>query len=147
MRRRPPRSTRTYTLFPYPTRFRSPHHGGEQGFLVAIMAVHGGLGDAGAGRDLVHAGAVEALAGKQPAGGVQDRAALLHVLGTTGCGGGLGVGSGHFLGHDTILDYPVCYLYQTDRFIILPSWVSQDRTRAVEGKRVTVRGGLGGGSI
>src|SRR3546814_4476397 len=31
MIRRPPRSTRTYTLFPYPTLFRSPHESAGKG--------------------------------------------------------------------------------------------------------------------
>src|SRR3546814_6606058 len=35
---RPPRSTRTYTLFPYTTRFRSPHRGRGLRHLVSGSA-------------------------------------------------------------------------------------------------------------
>src|SRR3546814_19257912 len=59
MIRRPPRSTRTYTLFPYTTLFRSAHHGhhhagqrlvaaGEADQRVVAVAAHGeldGVGD------------------------------------------------------------------------------------------------------
>src|SRR3546814_12942235 len=40
MIRRPPRSTRTYTLFPYTTLFRSPH---TAGFLVEPIQGEGGI--------------------------------------------------------------------------------------------------------
>src|SRR3546814_16021207 len=36
MNRRPPRSTRTYTLFPYPTSFRSLHSEGSGGQPVVV---------------------------------------------------------------------------------------------------------------
>src|SRR3546814_1154444 len=62
MIRRPPRSTRTDTLFPYPTLFRSPtrrprrgaghlrpaHHGGRP--AAALAGADAGEGDAGGGQ-------------------------------------------------------------------------------------------------
>src|SRR3546814_7286093 len=42
MIRRPPRSTRTYTLFPYPTLFRS-HNLEDAGALAAPGRIFGGL--------------------------------------------------------------------------------------------------------
>src|SRR3546814_19062264 len=40
MIRRPPRSTRTDTLFPYTTLFRSDHHVGRQAILKAAIRGH-----------------------------------------------------------------------------------------------------------
>src|SRR3546814_7909473 len=37
MLRRPPRSTRTDTLFPYTTRFLSPHFGVQTPYLAAVV--------------------------------------------------------------------------------------------------------------
>src|SRR3546814_13569952 len=39
MIRRPPRSTRTYTLFPYTTLFRSPSKGASEGLIREIERV------------------------------------------------------------------------------------------------------------
>src|SRR3546814_7420726 len=39
MRRRPPRSTRTYTLFPYTTLFRAPHAGADQSQRLLAVRV------------------------------------------------------------------------------------------------------------
>ena len=56
------------------------HGRGEQRLLVAEVAVDGELGDAGLGRDLVHAHAGEALRGEQALGRFEDRGALAQVL-------------------------------------------------------------------
>src|SRR3546814_4277365 len=97
MIRRPPRSTRTDTLFPYTTLFRSRirqpgfavrlDRGREQRLLVAEMAVDGELGDAGFAGDLVHAGAVETVLGEHALGGIEDRRALGEILRAAGAGG------------------------------------------------------------
>src|SRR3546814_9722584 len=42
MIRRPPRSTRTDTLFPYTTLFRSPMPGRFPAFSFPVMPIHGG---------------------------------------------------------------------------------------------------------
>src|SRR3546814_8914329 len=53
MIRRPPRSTRTDTLFPYTTLFRSPHHdlrdAGDDGSAAALAAAEQAGGDSGGG--------------------------------------------------------------------------------------------------
>src|SRR3546814_19377698 len=48
MSRRPPRSTRTYTLFPYTTRFRSK--GSEIGVIEAVVNTEAPLSGQSAGR-------------------------------------------------------------------------------------------------
>src|SRR3546814_16914688 len=82
MTRRPPRSTRTYTLFPYTTLFRSTKTGDR--FLVAFQLTIGKIGDLKI-CDTAEGGPCElrphlALAGigcdkEQPGGGVQLAAA------------------------------------------------------------------------
>src|SRR3546814_3418003 len=42
MKRRPPGSTRTYTLFPYTTLFRSGAHHGDVAAILVAEADHGG---------------------------------------------------------------------------------------------------------
>ena len=64
----------------------------KQGLLVAEMAVHGEFGDAGLGRDLVHAHAFEPMHGEQLLGRFQDRGTLAQVFWTPRGGRGrLGV--------------------------------------------------------
>src|SRR3546814_3164451 len=72
MRRRPPRSTRTDTLFPYTTLFRSEAEGGggvapQQGSDV----LGGALGEVGGGADRE---AHHVVAQEQPVGGSTDQA-------------------------------------------------------------------------
>src|SRR3546814_1043918 len=50
MIRRPPRSTRTDTLFPYTTLFRSGGHQGAQSGLVVWVAIEEALGQFGGGQ-------------------------------------------------------------------------------------------------
>src|SRR3546814_2731565 len=70
MRRRPPRFTRTDTLFPYPTLFRSLAVGGEDRFAKLFLMLFIGLLDqwhARAARHMVHphlAGAERATGGE-----------------------------------------------------------------------------------
>src|SRR3546814_14662314 len=67
MVRRPPRSTRTDTLFPYPTLFRSPGRSGVSAGRP-VRTVHAGVhGGCGAGH---RAGDPDANPLSQPTGGV-----------------------------------------------------------------------------
>ena len=69
------------------------HRRREQRVLVAEVAVDRQLGHPRLGGDLVHADAVEALAGEQLLGGLQDGGTLAQVLGSArAAGGGLGGG-------------------------------------------------------
>src|SRR3546814_14401975 len=61
MSRRPPRSTRTDTLFPYTTLFRSDH-GVRQDAADQVAVRHGQRGDAGVG-ELLDVARGDALAG------------------------------------------------------------------------------------
>src|SRR3546814_1107551 len=63
MIRRPPRSTRTYTLFPYTTLFRSGEDDGVPGRLVLGGDQHG------AGRDVLASAYLVAQAAQQGEGG------------------------------------------------------------------------------
>ena len=93
--------------------------GGEQRFLVAEVAVDGELGDAGLGRDLIHADAVEAVRGEHALGRVEDRGALAQVLRAPRAGG-LGVGGlgrGRMAVMRRILDYRFDIYTSTARFI------------------------------
>src|SRR3546814_13995013 len=76
MIRRPPRSTRTDTLFPYTTLFRSvhapPEHLGDQVLLAAEVVVDRGDVDVGAAGHLAQGSAAEAVLGEQLLGGAED---------------------------------------------------------------------------
>src|SRR3546814_1217189 len=64
MRRRPPRSTRTDTLFPYTTLFRSRvHAGGDRlrAFAHDRLRKHGGGGGAVTGRSEEHTSELQSL--------------------------------------------------------------------------------------
>src|SRR3546814_1437932 len=91
MIRRPPRSTRTDTLFPYTTVFRSIFCGGDLDFLDGAR-VAAGPGGAGAHVEGTEADQVDALAGLQGSGDRTDHGiecATGVCLGQTGaCGAG-----------------------------------------------------------
>src|SRR3546814_14430073 len=77
MERRPPRSTRTDTRFPYPTRFRSDGRSGGDGRAMAALAALGRRAgaDGGAVRHLGGVGARRLCAGDADLGQL-DTAAL-----------------------------------------------------------------------
>src|SRR3546814_2305870 len=70
MIRRPPRSTRTDTLFPYPTLFRSAAGHGQQ---IALMVSPGGAGHAVFIRNDTHAADMAPACGLDDDGLVHDR--------------------------------------------------------------------------
>src|SRR3546814_2061187 len=61
IRRRPPRSTRTDTLFPYTTLFRSFEYGFDQDLLAGKMMEQSAFGDAGRVGDLLQRKACQPL--------------------------------------------------------------------------------------
>src|SRR3546814_1131150 len=85
MVRRPPRSTRTDTLFPYTTLFRSDRHHRaprehrvEERLLVVEIIVEQSVMDADLLRDVLQRHTVKTVLRKQQFGGVED---LLHHFG------------------------------------------------------------------